>query len=124
MHTYTIQFKGIPSDRLPDVQRIVDDFSWGMGLAAEDLTFSDDGSTCGFSSPKGFDASGSGSPEDNLLLVLSGKEQVFSNIYHMLIDEGVAESAARSAEAILVTPSGDRYRFRLSKHSDEFSKLG
>lgn len=123
MHTYTIEFKGIPADRLPDVRRVVDDFSWGMGLAAEDLSFSNDGSTCSFSSPKGFDASGSGSQEDNLLLVVSGKEQMFSNVYHMLIGEGVAEPAAKSAEAILVLTSGDRYRFRLSTHSDDFSKL-
>jgi len=123
MHRYTIEFKGIPADRLPDVRRVVDDFAWGMGLAAEDLSFSDDGSTCSFSTPKGFDADGSGPLKDNLLHVLSGKEQMFSNIYYMLIDEGVAEAAAESAEAILVLTSGDRYRFRLSKYSDHFYKL-
>ena len=123
MHRYTIEFKGIPADRLPDVRRVVDDFAWGMGLAAEDLSFSDDGSTCSFNTPKGFDADGSDPLKDNLLHVLSGKEQMFSSIYCMLIDEGVAEAAAKSAEAILVLTAGDRYRFSLSKHSDHFYKL-
>lgn len=120
MGLYRIEFKGLASAQRACLESVFEDFSWEMALNATDVGWSElpDGCAVEFQSPKTFCPESPDNPGE-LFHAVSGKEQMFSAMFYALMDDGLSAEQVAALQVLMSRPDGKRWRFRLSKHSDE-----